>query len=741
MQRETNKIQVNAQAACLLYWPAATVVGSLCDAKCPTPFGNVTKNPGLAPICSASRSVIMPSAPGILTTTLHGYTLTSPTVYYSFYGLTANAYAWDSYAPGPFITNTIIPINSADVSTIPGATLGVARSIDWSDLNAPVPLQAYHYVDWYPDEPILIYDHGYTPWLSIPANIVDLEPSWSTCTIARNGAFDPPHALHAEEAPAQPVDPMTSVATSIPIITATPLPGPTASSPIDPPSSVAVPSPRPDPVGAGGDPGAGLSSGPPSDPSLGSGTGSDPGAPDPGSGFGGSSGFGKGGSSNSGGEAVPKHGSGSGSSLGDDSAHGSGSGSGFVADPTAGSGAEAGSDVGSDTGSESSSHRSGSGADSASESNRGPALENSGNGPGGEVLSILGVGFGSGPNSGSETGLRSGLQISPSSGSKGSGQRVGGAIISIVEGGSTAESGSESSGSSSDAFEAGSSGTDSGANPGDKSGTGHQGSSHFQGLGTGAPTRSSESDGELDLSAQQDGQSGTPTTDPSLFGSGDSFAIVESQLVYAGPSRSGAIVVGSHTISPGDPAVMVDGTSISVGSGGYMVIGTSSVKIPTATNGADVAFTGGSSGVVFTSGSQTMTAVKSNGNAVIQGNTQGPAKTIDGEVISNGPHCSVAVEGTESATVPFSPNATGTVGSGSSVSGAASTAPGTNVPLTDSVASTHRVACSNWRSILYCLVLCILHLWMCWRWRFLFPDCITYNLCGQLILMDRIKLL
>ena len=196
------------------------------------------------PVCSASRSVIMPSETGLVTAVLDGHTLTSPTAYYSFDAVSAENYSPPaiSWLPltvpqsptisalGPFLTNVIVPVMSADVSTIPAGT-NVANAVDWSNFNAPVPLLPY--IGGYQCGDLTdcrtVYEDDYAPMIAVPLQALNLDPAWSTCQPDELGVYDPPHALQAAPAEATPINTFTGKRTTFPITKAAPEPGPTTS--------------------------------------------------------------------------------------------------------------------------------------------------------------------------------------------------------------------------------------------------------------------------------------------------------------------------------------------------------------------------------------------------------------------------------------------------------------------------------------------------------------------------------
>ncbi|KAI9703011.1 MAG: hypothetical protein M1820_006002 [Bogoriella megaspora] len=250
--------QVNINTAQLLYWPAATVVGDLCDSNCPNPYANATASTyrtdisdgiydGLCPACSAKRSVIMPSDTGIVTAVYDGHTLTSPTVYYYLDSIWTNY--GDVYIGTETLYNQLLPVNSADVSTIPcnadhGFNWLSQEAIDWSDLNAPPPAGAFCCTAKNATNVNTIYGE-YNPWLRVPLKIRELNPAWSKC-LPWVSVIDPPHALRAASAAALPVDTFKQTQPTVPIDPTGSVPHPISAT--VQPSAAMRPSPAPAPT-------------------------------------------------------------------------------------------------------------------------------------------------------------------------------------------------------------------------------------------------------------------------------------------------------------------------------------------------------------------------------------------------------------------------------------------------------------------------------------------------------------
>ncbi|KAI7220282.1 hypothetical protein KC333_g2435 [Hortaea werneckii] len=149
-----------------------------------------------------------------------GTTLTSPTVYISF----ETAFALDecSKPVGRNHTGSLIALLPDQVSSIHGA-LGpssmtnatghfvgtwIPASFNYTNLAlTPVPLSVYL------DQPSC-YDSfcstiftDYRPVLSVPQQILSLDPAWSSCDVYWRGLYDPPKALQPAEVVMGPTTP------------------------------------------------------------------------------------------------------------------------------------------------------------------------------------------------------------------------------------------------------------------------------------------------------------------------------------------------------------------------------------------------------------------------------------------------------------------------------------------------------------------------------------------------------
>ena len=630
------------------------------------------------PICSASRTVVMPSTTGLVTAVLDGHTLTSPTAYYSFDALSA----WN-YSPAPlswlpitaphgptvsaigqFLTNVIVPVMSADVSTIPAGT-NVPHAMDWSNLNAPIPLLAYIEGDQcaYSTNCSVVYQDDYAPILAIPLQALNLDPAWSTCSPDELGVYDPPHALQATAAAANPTNTFTSVQTAFPITTIPPEPGPTASTIL--PTSIAT--------SGGGTSKPGHGSGDTSDPRTGGGHASP--------------GVGANANSDSGSSVVK--GKGNAGSLNPSADPGAERGSGHDPGPSSDA---SGPDV------DTSSARGSQGSDPRVGGAIGPgqAADESGTSPGNAIASVLGL----------HKLPESGVILHP-----GDTPETGGSEGSYNDGDELpGEFDSATSNSRPDSAIGQTSGSDIAAMFGDP-----------MSVNEGSSSSSSDSQAGIDS-----------------FGAVEAhaFAYAGTQPIFVDPSRRDAIIVEGHTISPGDPAISIENTRISVAADGHMIMGTSVVTIPAATTHADAqsndvsgsrarcaTFTGingapitasevaagtivaagqtlsvggptievegrtmsaASNGLIFIDGSHTSTSAFSeitapprleailtmadgsvvtafeepgrNGVVVVDGHTLSPGNvaSIDGEILSDGPDGLVVLDGSNTSKVIFS---------------------------------------------------------------------------------------
>ncbi|EKG19218.1 hypothetical protein MPH_03588 [Macrophomina phaseolina MS6] len=173
----------------LIYWPQSKDPALLCASSEPS----VTAGP-------------TPTTPR--TVVSGGYTFTSPSVYLSF----ADLRGLPCYKTW---SNAIVPVESHAISSLVfGETQPIERttSMNWNDMNSPVPLSAYKaqqscWDNWLGvrgtaaggDGCNTVYD-DYLPWLALPTNpayFTAIDPLFANCTdlFWRKYVFDPPYAL------------------------------------------------------------------------------------------------------------------------------------------------------------------------------------------------------------------------------------------------------------------------------------------------------------------------------------------------------------------------------------------------------------------------------------------------------------------------------------------------------------------------------------------------------------------
>ncbi|SMY29450.1 unnamed protein product [Zymoseptoria tritici ST99CH_1A5] len=171
----------------LIYFPVSTVGGDLCTGNGTTIYPTPTSD-----------------GPNVITTL--GRTFTSGSAYILIKSLSAWIDGF-GYTVGPNFSDLILTVKSEDVSTqCKGNKIGT--SMNWADLNWPVPASAYECQDRCgrlqsgtsatPAECSTIWS-DVIPLLAIPTAVKDLSPLWSTCKfdvpLLANYWFDPPIAL------------------------------------------------------------------------------------------------------------------------------------------------------------------------------------------------------------------------------------------------------------------------------------------------------------------------------------------------------------------------------------------------------------------------------------------------------------------------------------------------------------------------------------------------------------------
>ena len=590
------------------------MIGSLCDSVCPTPYGNVSdvgqRIVSEIPICSASRSVVMPSASGVVTAILDGHTLTSPTAYFSFAELTMIDIELLPFET--FSSNKIVPVNSDQISYLYGPNKQSTAPVDWSNFNAPVPLGAYLWSKqcWFQACDV-IYDDGWAPILAMPSGVLALESEWSTCTVAGWGSWDPPYALHGEEAPAAPIDPHTTVSTGMSTATVSPEPGPTASSPRV--SSTHISPPHPTSPSSGGDSGTGQSgSSDPGSPASGS---SNPGPVDPGSADPGSSGPG-----------LPSPGSSD-----------PGSSDPTLPDPLAGLGSLL------NPGKGNAPQNGGSGSAAGSDPRK------PGNEAGGAIVSALVGSSISGSDSGSP-GLGQPDKGAP-------GQAISGGHDSGTSVGSGPESTEPNAGAGISSILSGIS----------ENGHGHANGASNQDLDPLNPIQNHDPPVSSQGGAGGHEQAGSQSeTNPSYVSPGPEsdhddrtspFTFVSGQPVYKDPLLPGAVIVGGYTLSTGGPGAVVNGKTWNMGPNGLVVADatrTQTIPNPVMTGGDQI-------GAIITAPDGKVLTILGipgeNGVAVVDGKTLSAgesAATIDGETFSEGSDGLVVADSTGTGTIMLS---------------------------------------------------------------------------------------
>lgn len=180
----------------LLYWPVATT--SLYSGN------DGEQRTSIIPISGDPAKTV--------TAMYDGITLVSPTVYISF----QTAFALDecSSPVGHNHTGSIVAVQPSDLSSIHGS-LGpqyiTASSAHFRGSWVPAPFNYTNMaltpvpLDVYLDQPSC-YDSfcstiytDYRPVLSIPKQVLGLDPAWSACDVYWEGVYDPPRALQQAE--------------------------------------------------------------------------------------------------------------------------------------------------------------------------------------------------------------------------------------------------------------------------------------------------------------------------------------------------------------------------------------------------------------------------------------------------------------------------------------------------------------------------------------------------------------
>ena len=185
---------------------------------------------GNGSLCAKTHSAITPPVSGnkVGVVTSLGHTFRADSAYISIHSLWAY---YDDFklTVGPTFKDYILTLASSEVSTQCNGD-GIPTSMNWADLNWPVPASAYScqarcsrgpfFERSTPAQCSTIWS-DVNPLLAIPTKVKELAPEWSTCVFKdanlgfANYWFDPPIALHPAEVAAQPTmpaDPATTPA-------------------------------------------------------------------------------------------------------------------------------------------------------------------------------------------------------------------------------------------------------------------------------------------------------------------------------------------------------------------------------------------------------------------------------------------------------------------------------------------------------------------------------------------------
>ena len=191
----------------LLYWPVATT--------------------SLHTLGNGTSTEIIPLTPhpnATQTAVVDGITITSPTVYISFQTAWATNNCGDPV--GKNHTGSLIGLRADEVSSIHGASgpefislsqttsslhfygTWIAASFNYTNLAlTPVPLSAYLDQPSCYDEFCPTIYSDYRPVLSVPKQVLSLDPAWSSCDLFWEGIYDPPKALQPTNEAAGPSTP------------------------------------------------------------------------------------------------------------------------------------------------------------------------------------------------------------------------------------------------------------------------------------------------------------------------------------------------------------------------------------------------------------------------------------------------------------------------------------------------------------------------------------------------------
>lgn len=139
-------------------------------------------------------------APSVPLTISDGKSSISPSVYVAYRSLGAPyncpAFGPQYFPSGPTYDTTIAyPPEALSTSMCDGPPAGfqLYTAVNYTQLQFPTGAETTGTCEW------RIGQQGSSargPVLSIPSNVLSVDPSWSTCTGAFEGSFDPPSALH-----------------------------------------------------------------------------------------------------------------------------------------------------------------------------------------------------------------------------------------------------------------------------------------------------------------------------------------------------------------------------------------------------------------------------------------------------------------------------------------------------------------------------------------------------------------
>lgn len=189
---------VDAMAVELFYWPVAPVSGY----SNATVTSNITK---------------------IVTATMEGLTITSPTVVLSYGAISATDDCGNTV--GGVYSGRLLTLHPDSVSSLYGRggpdQHGSPFRFNFADLNIPHPLSVQLKQFWpTPIELCVLEDAApYNPRLADPPEIIGLDPAWKSCGKPQFGTQDPPRILVPAQAlvnPTPAADARTKLTAAIP---------------------------------------------------------------------------------------------------------------------------------------------------------------------------------------------------------------------------------------------------------------------------------------------------------------------------------------------------------------------------------------------------------------------------------------------------------------------------------------------------------------------------------------------